>query len=35
MAWIKTIKFEDADEELQRVLMAARMNYPPEYADSG
>ncbi len=32
MAWIKTIKFEDADEKLQKVLMETRMNYPQEYA---
>ncbi|CAN5596187.1 hypothetical protein BH20ACI4_BH20ACI4_22340 [soil metagenome] len=31
MAWIKTIKFEDADEKLQKVLMETRMSYPPEY----
>ena len=32
MAWIKTIKFEDADAELQEILLKTRMNYPPEYA---
>lgn len=32
MAWIKTIKFEDADEKLQKILMETRMNYPQEYA---
>ncbi len=32
MAWIKTIKFEDADEELQDILMKTRMSYPQEYA---
>ncbi len=32
MAWIKTIKFEDADEKLQKVLMETRQNYPQEYA---
>lgn len=32
MAWIKTIKFEDADEKLQKVLTATRMIYPLEYA---
>ncbi len=32
MAWIKTIKFEDADEDLQKVLMETRMSYPQEYA---
>lgn len=32
MAWIKTIKFEEADEELQKILMETRMNYPQEYA---
>ncbi len=32
MAWIKTIKFEDADENLQKILNETRMNYPLEYA---
>lgn len=32
MAWIKTIKFEDADEKLQEILMKTRMGYPEEYA---
>jgi hypothetical protein len=32
MAWIKTIKFEDADENLQKILMETRMKYPQEYA---
>ena len=32
MAWIKTIKFEDADEKLQKILQEARLNYPQEYA---
>ena len=32
MAWIKTIKFEDADENLQKILMETRMSYPQEYA---
>lgn len=32
MAWIKTIKFEEADEKLQKILMETRMNYPQEYA---
>ena len=31
MAWIKTIKFEEADEKLQEILMKTRINYPPEY----
>lgn len=31
MAWIKTVKFEDADEKLQKVLMETRVNYPQEY----
>jgi hypothetical protein len=31
MAWIKTIKFEDADESLQEILNKTRMNYPAEY----
>ena len=32
MAWIKTIKFEEADEKLQKILMETRANYPQEYA---
>ena len=32
MAWIKTIKYEDADANLQEILMKTRMNYPQEYA---
>lgn len=32
MAWIKTIKFEDADPKLQEILMKTRMAYPQEYA---
>ncbi|QYO64420.1 hypothetical protein [Leptolyngbya sp. 7M] len=32
MAWIKTIRFEDADPKLQEILMKTRMSYPPEYA---
>ena len=32
MAWIKTIKYEEADENLQKILMKTRMNYPQEYA---
>ena len=31
MAWIKTIKFEDAAPDLQKILMKMRMSYPPEY----
>lgn len=31
MAWIKTIPFAEADEKLQKILMATRMNYPSEY----
>ena len=31
MAWIKTIKYEDADENLQKILMKTRMSYPQEY----
>lgn len=31
MAWIKTIKYEEADENLKEILMKTRMNYPPEY----
>lgn len=32
MAWIKTIKFDDADENLREILLKTRMNYPQEYA---
>jgi hypothetical protein len=32
MAWIKTIKFEDADPRLQEILVKTRMSYPQEYA---
>jgi hypothetical protein len=31
MAWIKTVKFEDADERLQQVLVSMRAAFPPEY----
>ena len=31
MAWIKTVKFEDADEKLQQILVQTRMSYPGEY----
>ena len=32
MAWIKAIPFEEADENLKRILMETRASYPPEYA---
>lgn len=32
MAWIKTIKFEEADEKLQKILQEIRAHYPQEYA---
>ncbi len=32
MAWVKTIKYDEADAHLQEILMKTRMNYPPEYA---
>ncbi len=32
MAWIKTIKFEDADEKLREILLETRKNYPQEYS---
>jgi hypothetical protein len=32
MAWIKTIKFEEADKNLQEILIKTRKNYPQEYA---
>ena len=31
MAWIKTIPFDEADEELQKILLETRSTYPPEY----
>lgn len=31
MAWIKTIKYADADERLQEILMKTRTSYPAEY----
>ena len=31
MAWIKTIKLEDAAPDLQKILMKMRMSYPQEY----
>ena len=34
MAWIKTIKFDDADEKLQKVLTDLRATYPREYEAS-
>ena len=32
MAWIKTIKYEEADDNLKEILMKTRMSYPQEYA---
>ena len=32
MAWIKTIKYEEADAQLKEILMKTRMSYPQEYA---
>ncbi len=32
MAWIKTLKFEEADEKLQKIMTDLRMTYPKEYA---
>ena len=32
MAWIKTIPFEEADTQLQKILMETRATYPAEYA---
>ena len=32
MAWIKTIKFEEADENLREILIKTRAGYPAEYA---
>ncbi len=34
MAWIKTIPFDEADDELRSILTETRMMYPPEYAAS-
>jgi hypothetical protein len=34
MAWIRTIKFDDADESLQEILRVTRRAYPQEYATS-
>lgn len=34
MAWIKTIKLEDADENLKRILTETRKTYPQEYETS-
>jgi len=32
MAWIKTVKFDEADEKLKNILLETRKNYPQEYA---
>jgi hypothetical protein len=32
MSWIKTIKFEEADEKLREILIKTRSSYPQEYA---
>ena len=32
MAWIKTIPFDEADDELKEILTKTRMSYPKEYA---
>ena len=32
MAWIKTIPFDEADEDLKRILQETRSSYPKEYA---
>lgn len=32
MAWIKTISFDEAEDELRSILTETRMMYPPEYA---
>jgi alkylhydroperoxidase family enzyme len=32
MAWIKTIPFEEADENLRKLIEAQRALYPAEYA---
>lgn len=33
MAWIKTIPFEEADAQLQKMLLELRASYPSEYAE--
>jgi hypothetical protein len=33
MAWIKTIPFEEADENLRKMLAELRASYPSEYAE--
>ena len=33
MTWIKTVPYEEADENLRRAYEAVRALYPPEYAD--
>lgn len=32
MSWIKTVKFDEADEKLQSVLKQTRASFPQEYA---
>ncbi|HEU0177545.1 MAG TPA: hypothetical protein VFV58_25055 [Blastocatellia bacterium] len=32
MTWIRTIRIEDADEKLQRMMESQRAMYPKEYA---
>ena len=32
MAWIKTIPFDEADENLRKILLETRGSYPAEYA---
>lgn len=31
MAWIRTIPFEEADDDLKKILMETRASYPKEY----
>jgi hypothetical protein len=33
MAWIKTIPFEEADAQLQKMLTELRASYPSEYTE--
>lgn len=35
MTWIRTIRMEDADEKLRRLMEAQRAMYPKEYATPG
>ena len=34
MTWIRTVPFEQADEQLQRIFTSVRALYPEEYKDA-